>query len=487
MAILDNNIVNVALPHMMSTFATNVEKIQWVVTAYAITFAILTLASNWLRHLMGLKLLYILALTIFTFGSVLCGLAWDKDSMVVFRIIQGMGGGLMLPTGMTMITEVFPPHERGAAFGLYGIVIIFAPTIGPTLGGYLVDYVGWRYIFYINLPIGIANVFLATYILRSSKKSESIKGFDYLGFTSLSVCLVALLIALSQGQREGWKSDYILTLFAFSIAGLMIFIITGFKTRNPIIDLSMFANLNFSLLCIMNFLRAVGLFGRLFLLPIFLQRLVGYTAMRTGILLMPAAMISGVISPIIGRLSDKFGPKYFIISGFAIASISQFIYRDLSPQYSYWGILWPQMLFGFAMGQLNAPITSTAMNVVRKEQVGMVSILIGVFLQVGGAFGIAFLETMMQRRQAFHYATYAEKINPASDALERSQYLLKNLWIKMGSSSYSALQKAKGTIAGIVNKDAIISSYQDAFIILTVICMIALIPAFIMSQPKRRA
>jgi len=287
MAILDSNIVNVALPKMMAHFSATVDQIEWVVTAYMIAFAISMPATGWLQSRLGLKDVFIASLVLFVFGSVLCGLAWDKDSMIAFRIIQAAGGGAMMPTGITLVSEAFPPQERGMAMGTWSIGAMVAPSVGPFLGGYLVDEVSWRSIFYINVPVGALAVLAAIWILSSARGSSPTRRFDLAGFLSFSAFLAALLIALAQGQREGWNSDYILSCFAISLLGLGGFLFSSLRQKDSIIDLSLLLNHNFVMASIINFVRAVAIFGSMFLLPLYLQNLMNYTALRTGIILAP--------------------------------------------------------------------------------------------------------------------------------------------------------------------------------------------------------
>lgn len=296
MAILDNNIVNVALPKMMAGFGATVDQIEWVVTGYMIAFAISMPTTNWLKELFGLKKLFIFSLVFFCLGSALCGIAWDKDSLIAFRVFQALGGGALMPTGLTLVSEAFPPQERGMAMGTWSIGAMVAPAAGPFLGGYLVDEVSWRSIFYINLPVGAAAILAALWILPSIRPANPSRRLDLAGFISLSVFLAFFMIALAQGQREGWNSDYIIFCFAFSVVGLVTFVASGFLVKDPIIDLHLFANHNFLMANIINFARAVAIFGAMFLLPLFLQNVLDYKALHTGIILAPTAISVAIVS-----------------------------------------------------------------------------------------------------------------------------------------------------------------------------------------------
>jgi len=476
MAIIDSSIVNVALPHMSTSFATNTDRVRWVVEAYALSYAIFTLTMSWLRERIGIRATFMGGLIIFVFASALCGISWSLPSMVIFRVLQGVGGGIMMPTGFTLITESFPPHQRGTAFGLFGIVIVFAPSLGPTLGGYLVDYVHWRYIFYINVPVGILTFTLATITLTETKKLSP-KPFDFLGFIGLAGFLGCLLTVLTNGQREGWNSDYSLSLFGFSLLGLLLFLLTSPHMRYPIFDLAIFRNFQFSMIAILNILRAAALFGRTYLLPIFFQNLLGYSAMTTGFLLAPGALISGISAPIAGPLVDKYGPKFFIYTGLIIVGIANFMYFNLDVRSSYIAILTPTLIFGFGMGVVSTPLTAAAMNVVRKDQISQVSTVLSVLMQVGGAFGVAMLGTMMNNRTAFHQAVFAESVNQyaytTQSAVQGAQLMGQNL----GMSSSQASSLGPAVLNSIVTQHATVAGFQDAFIYTGIITFLALIPA----------
>ena len=476
MAIVDSSIVNVALPHMTTTFSTNTDRIRWVVEAYAMSYAIFTLTMTWLRERVGIKVAFIAGLVIFTVSSAFCGIAWSLGSMITFRILQGIGGGIMLPTGFTLITESFPPHQRGTAFGLFGIVIVFAPSLGPTLGGYLVDFVNWRYIFYINIPIGILTFFLASITLRERKKLNPMP-FDFLGFMGLATFLGCLLIVLTNGQSEGWNSDYSLSLFGFSFLGLLLFFVNYSRTRNPIFDLKIFKNFHFSMIAILNLARAASLFGRIFLLPLFFQNLLGYSALTTGLLLAPGALMSGIVAPITGPLVDRYGPKVFIFAGLIISATANFMYHNLDTRSSYAAVLIPTIIFGFGMGVLSTPVTAAAMNVVRRDQIGQVSTVLSVLMQMGGAFGVALLGTAMYNRAAFHQAVYSESISQYSYATESALQGMQAMGQAAGESASQAAAQAPVFMNMMVTEHALMAGFQDAFILTGIIILLALIPA----------
>jgi DHA2 family multidrug resistance protein len=480
MAILDNNIVNVALPYIMANFGATVDQIEWVVTGYMIAFAISMPVTTWLREVFGLKKVFIACLALFCFGSALCGMAWDKDSLIAFRVIQALGGGALMPTGLTLISEAFPPQERGMAMGIWSIGAMVAPAVGPFLGGYLVDEVSWRSIFYINLPVGSVAILAALLILTASKAPGAARRFDFISFISFSAFLAPLLIALAQGQREGWDSDYIISCFSFSLLGLVAFITSSFLRKDPLLDLRLFANHNFLMANIINFFRAVTIFGSMFLLPLFLQNLLDYKALRTGIILAPTAISVAIVSPFSGLISDRIGPRLPLFFGTVLMAYSLYLYKDLSLNSDYWFLFWPQIMRGAGMGLINAPLMSAALNAVRREQTNIASSLLTIIMQVGGAFGVAILGATLERRQYFHYAHYLQQINDAfSPAVYQAQLAMQQLLLKSGYSPAEVLAKGKNLMALWVQRQAAVGAFSDAFVFAALIIAVGIVPALL--------
>jgi DHA2 family multidrug resistance protein len=485
MAILDNTIVNVALPKIMANFGTTVDQIEWVVTGFMIAFAISMPATNWLREVFGLKKVFMVSLAIFVLGSALCGVAWGKDSLIIFRIIQAIGGGAMMPTGLTLVSETFPPYERGTAMGIWSIGMMVGPAVGPFLGGYLVDEVSWRAIFYVNLPVGAMAIFAAQLVLSPSRSLEQKRRFDFIGFISFSVFLAGLLIALTQGQREGWNSDYILSCFGFSLLGLIPFIVSGFLREDPIIDFRLFAIHNFLMANILHFVRAVAIFGSMFLLPLFLQNLMGYTALRTGFILAPTAISIAIVSPLSGVISDRIGAKIPLFVGTALTGFSLYIFKDLSLNSDYWFLFWPQVIRGVGMGLINAPLMSTALNAIRRERTSIASGILTINMQVGGAFGIAIIGTTLQRREFFHYAHYMEQINNAFfPPVSRALSVMQDSLLRTGHAPAEIVEKGKSLLTLWVQKQAAVSAFEDAFIIAGIFITFGVLPTLLIRNSR---
>ncbi|MFA6542206.1 MAG: DHA2 family efflux MFS transporter permease subunit, partial [Bacteroidota bacterium] len=297
MAVLDSTIVNVSLPKIMATFGTSVDKAEWILTGYLLVFAVMLPSSGWIADHFGYKRTYIFSFGLFTFGSFLCGLAWDENALIFFRIIQGIGGGLLMPIGMAIILREFPVEQRGTALGFWGISAAASVSFGPLAGGYLVDNFSWHAIFDVNVPIGIVGV-LATFLIQREYKTEKARGFDFVGFASVTVFLVAILLALSDGNASwndgGWTSPFILWCFAISAASFTVFLITEFTVEHPLIDLQLFKYFNYSMANIVLFVFGFAIFGSTFLLPLYLQNSMGYSATQVGMMFLPSGIVQGL-------------------------------------------------------------------------------------------------------------------------------------------------------------------------------------------------
>ncbi len=469
MAILDSSIVNVALPHLMVTFSANVERIEWVSTGYLLAFSISMPVTTWLRDAIGLRNAFALALVLFVAGSILCGLAWSLDSLIFFRVIQAFGGGALMPTGLTMVSEVFPPHQRGMALGFWGAGATIAPAIGPTVGGYLVDFVDWRAIFYINVPIGAIVTAMTLVLIKQSVGHRGRYRFDFLGFFFLSVALAGLLIGVTQGEREGWTSTYILSLFAASYFGFLIFLIVESTVEHPIINLQIFKNRNFSVACILGTVRSIALFSSVFLMPLFLQNLLGYTAFRTGLILMPSALAVAVSMPLAGNLTDRIGPKVPYVIGSIITAYSFYIYSELSPNSSTDFMLYGLILRGFGMGFLMAPITVAAMNAVTQKMMSLASGLLNLIMQVSAAFGIAIFASFLTRRQAFHQLTYYSYFTPDNVPMSLLMAKVKTALALTGGTATDIINHANFIVLSYLGEWASSNAFDDCFLVSSIL------------------
>lgn len=481
MSTLDSSIVNVSIPAMMADFGSNITEIEWVVTAYMLAFAVLMPLTAWLRDRVGHKILFTGSLLFFTAGSLLCGLAWSVPSLIVFRIIQALGGGAMTPTGMAMIADVFEPKERGRAMGMFGLGVIIGPAFGPTLGGFLTVAFGWRSVFLVNLPIGIIAAIVAGELLVADRpQPDQHRKFDLFGFIFLSLFLIAFLLGISKGEQEGWTSKYVLTCAALSIFGFASFLITESLVKERIMDLSLFKYAVFSVSSFITAIRSIALFGSVFLLPLFLQQLKGLTAIQTGLMMLPGTLIIAVAMPFVGWFSDKASPRALTFIGMILLIYSMYLYRDISIYTSNWDIIFPTLIRGVGMSLLMAPIMALALNSVPRHKAGMASSMLSIIQQVGGAIGIAILSTVLDSRTKFHLNAIGSAMSTGSTAFSATVRGLAERAHQIGFTQLNSLLVAKTALIKNVYIACANYGFQDAFIFATGMMVLSLFPVFLL-------
>ena len=480
MSTLDSSIVNVSLPAIMSDFSSTINDIEWVMTGYMLAFAVLMPLTAWIRERIGYKNLFLMCLFIFTTGSLLCGLAWNLPSLIAARVIQALGGGAIAPTGMAMITEIFPLKERGQALGVWGMGVIIGPAIGPTLGGYLTNLFGWRSIFLVNLPIGIICFLAAVKMLISDSQQHSSKHpLDYWGFIFLTTFLVSLLLGISEGEDKGWTSAYILICTLVAVLGFIGFILVEINNSNRIIDIALFKYPVFSTCLLTNVVRSIALFGSTFLIPLFLQRIVGYNELQSGLILLPSSLFLAILFPIAGRMSDKIGPKIPVIIGLFVLALYMFMYRNIDLNTDLFGIIFPTMIRSIGLVLLMAPVTTAMMNSIPQKKAGMASSMMNIFQQVGGAIGIAIFGTIQLNRSHFHLSVVGSGKFSTSVILKTMQNLAEFAH-SLGYNFKESALISKVVLVKTMSVSAVVMSFQDAFVIGSLIILFALPFAFLL-------
>ena len=478
MSALDTSIVNVSLPAIMADFGSSLDQIEWVVTAYMLAFATLMPLTSWIRDRVGTKSLYVASLVFFTVGSVLCGVAWNLPILIFARVLQALGGGALTPVGMTMISDVFPPKERGKALGYWGMGVIIGPAFGPTLGGWLTKVFGWRSIFMINLPIGILGVILAMRLLRPDKPPvSSHKPFDFWGFAFLSIFLISFLLGLSKGEHEGWTSDYILSCFAIAALSGTAFFLVESLTEHGIVDLGLFKNPIFSASMTVTVVRSVALFGGSFLLPVFLQQLRGMDEVQTGLILLPGSLAIGFMMPLTAKLTDRFGPRLMTIAGLIGVSAFMYMYRNIDVNTSTWDIVIPTIIRGVGIALLFTPVMTTALNSIAKTKVGMASAMLNLASQIGGSVGIAVLAMTLDHRIKFHMAVLGSEINPSSTGFSDAFHRLTAHALQLGYTHAEAFRIAFMSLGRNVGTSAGVAGFQDAFLFGTAVVLSGILSA----------
>ena len=399
MSILDTSIVNVAIPTLQSEFGVTTDDVQWVITAYTLMLGVVVPASAWLGDRFGLNRLYNVALVGFAAGSALCGLAWDLNSLVIFRIVQAIPGGILPVVSLPMVYRIVPREKIGAAMGLYGLGIVVAPAIGPTLGGYLVEYVDWRLIFYINVPVGILGAVAAALVLP---KFAGVPGrrFDVLGFVTIAGGLFALLLALSEGELWGWGSYRILGLITVSVLLLALFIVIELEVDDPLLDVRVFRYWAFTNSLLLISVLMVGLFGVLFYIPLFLQQVQGLGALDAGITLLPQALVMAVLMPFAGRLYDRIGPRWPATIGVTIVAVATYLMHTLTIDTSREQIVWWLMLRAVGLGIAMMPIMTGGLAAIPTTQVNAASAFNNVAQRTSAALGLAVLTAIFIKQSA---------------------------------------------------------------------------------------
>ncbi len=480
MVMLDTTIVNIGLPKIITVFHAPVDTAQFVLTGYMIALAIVMPATGYLTDTYGTKRIYLLSMLFFTAGSALCGLAWDVPSLVLFRVLQGLGGGMLMPLGMTIIFKTVPPDQRGLVTGVFGLPLLVAPVVGPTLGGYLVEYVDWRVIFTLNIPIGALGLLLGSSLLRETERRLDL-AFDRRGFVLSGVGFSMLLYALSQAPDSGWGAPHIVAMLGGGVLLLLLWTDVELTESQPLLELRVFKSTSYALATSVNFIVTAGMFSSMFLLPIFLQNLKGLGAMQTGLIMFPQALAAGVTMPISGRLFDRLGPRPLMIVGLLLMGYAtwQLSFLDLSTSDS--AIRSVFIIRGLAMGLVTMPAMTVAMNSLPPELVARGSSLTNVLRQLFGAFGTAIFATLLHSRQTFHQAMLAQTLTPDLPGVRMALATVQQALLHQGAT----LQEAKmGAVVALYNQVAVSSavrSFDDCFLVAAAICLVGVVPALFLS------
>jgi EmrB/QacA subfamily drug resistance transporter len=399
MSVLDTTIVNVAVVDIQRDFGATTDQVQWIATAYTLSEGVVVPISAWLGLKFGMKRVYNLALLFFAAGSVLCGLAWSLDSLVAFRIIQAIPGGVLPALSLTMVYSIVPKEKLGQAMGLYGLGIVFAPALGPVVGGYLVEYVNWRLIFFINVPIGILGAVAALVVLPMFPTAKAGR-FDWLGFATIATALFTLLLALSEGQSWGWTSLPIVILFSVAGIALALFVVIELEVDEPLLDVRVFLTWQYTNSLLLIAILVAGLFAVVFYLPLFLQQAQGLGAFDAGLVLLPQALAMAVVMPIAGKLYDLIGPRWPAVIGLAIVALGTYMLHDLTVETSRSTIVWLLVIRAVGLGLAMMPIMTGGVAAVKERFVPAASAYNNVAQRAAQALGLAMLTAFLTQTQA---------------------------------------------------------------------------------------
>ncbi len=478
--IVDTTIVNVALNDMKGSLGVTLTDVAWVVTAYAIANVIIVPMTSWLSQQFGRRNYFAASIIIFTVASFLCGNANTITELIIFRFIQGLGGGALLVTAQTIITESYPKEKRGMAQAIYGMGVIVGPTLGPPLGGYIVDNFSWPFIFYINIPIGIIATILTIMFVRSPKYSQklTLRQVDFIGITLLAVAVGSLQFVLEHGQQDDWFNDNrILILSIMAVAGFFFFVWREIVAEHPIVNLRVLKDNNLAIGVLMSFILGFGLYGSTFIIPIYLQSILGWTATDAGMLLVPSSITTAFMMPLIGNLLQKgVAPKFLVAGGFLIFFIySLWSHNILTADTGSEHFLMPLVVRGVGMGLLFVPITTLSLSTLKGREIGDGAAFTGMMRQLGGSFGIAIITTYIGVQNANHRLDLISHLPVDSQMVQGRVAGLQQNFIAKGFTPDIALAKAYQLLDFSVIRQASLLSYMDVFLILGIL-FLACIP-----------
>lgn len=413
-AVLDSSIVNVAIPNMQSSFGASVDEIDWVITGYLITNVIIIPTTGWMSSVFGLKRYFAMSQILFVVASFLCGISWNLPSLVFFRILQGVGGGAILPVALTILLEAFPPQEFAMASALFGVGAAIGPAVGPTLGGWLTDTLSWQWIFFVNVPIVTVSVILSQMLIGENKEVNAQRRgapIDFIGLVTVALWLGTLQVLLQQGQRDDWfQSPFIVTLAVISTASFFVFLYYELRTPHPLINLRIFKNRNFALGSFAGAMLGAALFGAIFILPLFASLLLHYTALQIGLILLPPALVSLTLFPVVGRLASIVDSRLLMAVGIVLFVASLFGNGFINQQTSFQTLVYLQMLRGASLPFLFTAVGALSLTSIPPQEKADASSLFNLTRTLGGSIGIAIIGTTLVSRQRFHFERFGESI-----------------------------------------------------------------------------
>lgn len=493
--------VNIALPNIMAALNFNMDSVVWVSLAYMLPYGSTLPLTGKLGDQFGAKNVYIIGLSIFTAASFLCGIATNSVEMLVFRVLQGIGAGMLLPNAMTIVAQTFDVHERGAALGIWSAMAAAGSAMGPTFGGYLIENFDWRSIFFSVIPICVISIGFAFITIPLSKRNSEAK-LDYLGAALLICAISTLLIALNQGQKEGWDSLYIVLLFYSAFAAFSLFVAYELKIEHPMIEIGLFRNVNFTIANIVGFISFVALYGAMFLMPFFLKSILNYNSNTAGLMLLPMTATMVVFAPLGGKLADRFGSRFPAFGGIMILTFALYLLQTINADYSGRDFFLRLMLFGMGLGFTMSPLSNCAIGALPTDKIGVGSGVFNLAKIIGGSIGVVFAETLLTRREIYHTAILKEFLDITNRSSLEVFQLLRQLWGDQGMDSSMLIDATHGWVTGqgllpaqhamftavlngMVSKQATILSFQDVFHTMAFLCFFGgLIALFIGKKIK---
>ncbi|MCB9895328.1 MAG: DHA2 family efflux MFS transporter permease subunit [Planctomycetes bacterium] len=488
MAVMDISVVNVALPHMMGSFGANLSEITWVATAYSIAEIIMLTMAAWWSTLLGRKRLYVGSFILFTAGSALCGTATSFTQMIVYRIIQGIGGGTLIPVSQAILRESFPPEEQGMAMAVNGMGIVLAPAIGPVLGGWLTDHFGWPWIFYINVPISIVGILMVmAFVFDPAYLRRGVKSIDWGGIALLTIGLTLMQLVLERGEQEDWfQSSWIIAGTIATVASIVGLVVWELLIKEPIIDFRLLKNIPLTVGSLIGLVFGIGLFGTTFLLPEFTQHMLGYTAYDAGLVLLPRAIALFVFMPVAGALYKHVDARVLIIAGIALIIWSSYGLSELSLSHGFWDLVPILIIMGAGMPFMFVTMTTVALSTVPREDMTQASGIYTLTRRVGGNIAYALVATIVAHRSQFHRSHLVENVNAMNPNYQQFHGATTAALVDHGMTAQAAPQAVLGIANNMVNQQATMLSYNDVAWIMAGLFLLALPLVFLLPKPKKK-
>ncbi|HVN78335.1 MAG TPA: DHA2 family efflux MFS transporter permease subunit [Terriglobia bacterium] len=488
MEVLDTSVANVSLPHIAGSLSAGIDETTWVLTSYLVSNAIVLPMSGWFSSLFGRKRFYMFCVFLFTISSFLCGMAPSLTLLVIFRVMQGLGGGALQPISQAILVESFPKHKQGMAMAIYGMGVVLAPIIGPTLGGWITDNYSWRWIFYINIPVGALSILLSSMLLHDPlylvrKKLGSGIKIDYIGLGLLSVGLGSLEVVIDEGQREDWfSSNLIVASCIIAVICLTIVIFWELRQKEPIVELHLLKERNYAMATFIMFMVGFVLYGSTVLLPIFLQTLMGYTATLSGLVLSPGGLAVLMLMPLVGFLVSRVEARWLVLVGLIVCSVGMFYMAGFNLNIDYRTAVMARIVQSLGIAFLFVPINAVAFNFIPREKTGYATGLINLARNIGGSSGIAFVTTMLARRSQFHQNILVSHMTPYDSNYQAA--LRSSSQFLMSQGAVSSQAQAQGLLYGLLQRQSAMLAFLDSFWLLAVM-FIALVPLiFLMKKTK---
>ncbi len=483
---LSVTVVNLAFPKIMTSLRADLDVMQWVQTGYMIMQAVMMPSVGWLGARLGNRKLYLLALGTFVGGSILCGMAWDVYSLILFRLVQAIGVGPLFPITQVILFQTFPEEKRGLAMGISSLGFSFGPMVGPVLGGYLLEHASWRAVFYINVPVGIVGLALA-YLILPAARQQARRTLDVMGMLSMAAFLVSFLTAMSQGRNEGWDSQYILSLLGIALVAGVTFVVTELRSREPFVELRLYKNLAFAMASIVVFINTISFMATNFVVALFLQIHLDYTPLQAAWMLMPSAVVIGVLSVVAGRLADLVPAKVLVIFGLGLVAFCLFQYAGITPLTSVGMITFWLTMRGFARAFTIAPLNVASLAALPESEIRMGTGILSLNRGIASASSVALAATVFQNRLAERAIVLAQDQSMLGVGQAETLQNLYLTFLRLGDFAQVAGMKSLAMLNRLVTLEAALHSYHDTFIIIGCVSALGILPAMWMGRPVTSA